>query len=96
MRFAAASTLLFATLALASPAPVAQPEPEVAQPMSVEARNADFIKMVHLEARKKKKPKSGSGNNGNNTSAAVTLTPSRMLQAGALGFGVIEVVRLWG
>jgi len=99
MRIAAASTLLFATLALASPAPVAQPEPGVAQHMSFEARNAEIIKLVHLEARKKKKLSkiaSHSNSNSTDTSPAVMLTPSRVLQAGVLGFGVIEVFRLWG
>ncbi|KAH9861798.1 hypothetical protein J1614_011551 [Plenodomus biglobosus] len=98
MRFAAATTLLFATLALASPAPIAQPEAEVAQPLDVIARDAAFIESIQLKARASK-PKSGSGSSGGsdtNTSAAITLTPNRVLQAGALGLGVIEMVRLWG
>ncbi|KAF2260787.1 hypothetical protein CC78DRAFT_385501 [Lojkania enalia] len=44
----------------------------------------------------KKKPKTSSSGDGNDTDAAVTLTASRALQLGALGLGVVEVVRLWG
>tara|TARA_R110002003_G_scaffold104_27_gene8424 strand:+ start:1890 stop:2168 length:279 start_codon:yes stop_codon:yes gene_type:complete len=92
MKFAAASTLLFATLALASPAPVAQPDAAVApvaQPQLVER-----APLPVLEARKKSKPKGGS--NSNSTGAATTMTPSRALQLGAVGLGVMEVARLWG
>jgi hypothetical protein len=92
MKFAAASTLLFATLALASPAPAAQPDTAVApvaQPQLVER-----APLPVLEARKKSKPKGGS--NSNSTGAATTMTPSRALQLGAVGLGVMEVARLWG
>ncbi|KAH8724430.1 hypothetical protein GQ44DRAFT_618199 [Phaeosphaeriaceae sp. PMI808] len=91
MRFAAVSALLFATLALANPAPVAQPNADVAaipQPLELEAR--DPAPAV-LEARKKK-PKGGSSGN---SSAADTVLPSRALQAAALSLGVMELVRLW-
>jgi hypothetical protein len=107
MKVAAATSLLLATLALASPAPVAQPgAAAVAAPEPVlfksaqefrnalTERNADAMPNIHLDARAKK-PKGGSGNS-NDTSAAITMTPSRVLQAGALGLGVMEVVRLWG
>jgi hypothetical protein len=104
MKFAAL-TLLLATLALANPAPiaeplaVAQPEAVVAQPEfealalrvaepEVDASKAD----IQLEARKSK-PK---GSSGNSTNAAIALTPSRALELGALGLGVLEIVRLWG
>jgi hypothetical protein len=92
MKFAAASILLFATLALASPAPAAQPDAAVApvaQPQLVER-----APLPVLEARKKSKPKGGS--NSNSTGAATTMTPSRALQLGAVGLGVMEVARLWG
>ncbi|KAL6707605.1 hypothetical protein ACN47E_003955 [Coniothyrium glycines] len=106
MRFAAAASLLFASLALASPAPVAQPDAAaVAAPAPVlfesgEAfchalteRNADAMpNTVHLEARKKKPSGGGSTNS---TGAAMVITPSRVLQVGAVGLGVIEVWRLW-
>ncbi|KAH7081631.1 hypothetical protein BKA63DRAFT_504206 [Paraphoma chrysanthemicola] len=89
MKFAAATTALFATLALASPAPAAQPDAAVAvaEPLLVERAPHPV-----LEARKKSKPKGGSGND---TSAAVALSPSLALQLGAVGLGVMEVVRLW-
>jgi hypothetical protein len=88
MKFAAASTLIFATLALASPAPAAQPNAAaVAQPLAIAPRSPAPI----LEARKK--PKGGSS--GNSTGAADIISPSRALQLGALGLGVVQVVRLW-
>jgi hypothetical protein len=92
MKFAAATTILFATLALASPAPAAQPA-AVAQPVAVAPREAAPAPV--LEARVPKK-KGGSGSSGNNTSAASDMmTPSRVLQLGALGLGAMQVVRLW-
>lgn len=97
MKIAAATTLLFAALALANPAPLAQPEAEaapVAQPL-VETRDAEVLHNIQLDARAKK-PKTGSGSGGNDTGAADMITPSRALQLGALGLGVMEVVRLWG
>jgi hypothetical protein len=95
MKVAAATSLLFATLALASPAPIAQPEANaasVAQPIAVEARNAAPV----LVERAPKKPKTPSSGNNTDTGAADMITPSRALQLGALGLGVMEVVRLWG
>lgn len=94
MKFAAFSTLLFATLTLASPA--AQPHPgpaaaAVAQPFEIAARDPAPV----LEARKKK-PSGGKGNDGNSTSAATDmLAPSRALQLGALGLGVMQITKLW-
>jgi hypothetical protein len=89
MKFAAVSTLLFATLALASPAPAAQPNAAaIAQSLEVLPRDAAHV----LEARKKK-PKGSSGNSTNSTATA--MTPSRALQLGALSLGVMEIVRLW-
>lgn len=95
MKFAAATTLLFATLALAGPAPAAQPAaaavPALAPaPEPVEARDAILI----TRDPKKSKPKSSSGNSTNN--AVGMLAPSRALELGVLGLGVLEVVRLWG
>lgn len=97
MKFAAATTLFFATLALASPAPAAQPDASVAQPIAVAAREAAPAPVEILEQRTPKKPKGGSGGNNNtNTSAAADMmTPSRALQLGALGLGAMQVVRLW-
>lgn len=95
MKVAAATTLLFATLALASPAPVARPEANVAvvaQPIAVEARDPAPM----LVERSPKKPKTPSNGNNTNSSAADMMSPSRALQLGALGLGVMEVARLWG
>jgi len=93
MKFAAVSTLLFATLALASPA--AQPQPEaaatVAQPLEIAARDPAPV----LEARKKKPSGSSGNNNTNSTGAADMLAPSRALQLGALGLGVMQITKLW-
>lgn len=102
MRFAAATTLLFATLALANPAPLAHPEADGSHLIetrsqlhnALAARDAEALHHIQLDARAKKpKPKTGSGND---TGAADMMSPSRALQLGALGLGVIEVVRLWG
>lgn len=100
-------TLLFASLAFANPAPAAQPaaaavpapvaQPE-AQPVPLnEALIARIAEPApEVVARAGKKPKSSSNNGNSTTDAAGMLTPSRALQLGALGVGVIEVVRLWG
>ena len=108
MKFTAATTLLFATLALASPAPVANPD-AVAEPVTIEtreqfrhalsARDVLTAPEVQLEERASsggKGGKGGKGSGGNSSSAASDmLSPSRVLQAAALGLGVVEVVRLW-
>ncbi|KAH7119074.1 hypothetical protein B0J11DRAFT_509164 [Dendryphion nanum] len=117
MKVAAVSTLLFATLVLASPAPapiakpdaVAAPAP-VAEPKFLEVDSAvaareaapepDFETLaagLQLDSRAPKKGKGSKGSSGgNDSSSAVTLSASRILELGALGLGVIEVVRLWG
>jgi hypothetical protein len=93
MKVATAISFIFTTLALASPAPAAQPNAAaVAQPLEVEPRAPE---PVLLEARKKPKGGSSSGNNSNSTGAADMISPSRALQLGALGLGVMEVVKLW-
>ncbi|KAF1963718.1 hypothetical protein CC80DRAFT_487048 [Byssothecium circinans] len=94
MKFAAATTLLFATLALANPAPVAQPEAEAIVPSlasEVDARAAG----LRLEERKSKPKAPKNSNNSNDTSAAGTFLPNRALELGAIGLGVVEIVRLW-
>jgi hypothetical protein len=91
MRLTAVTTILFATIALANP--VAQPTAALS-PASL-APEIDARAASMLEERKTKKPKS-SGNKSNDTEAAGSLlAPSRVLELGALGLGVIEVVRLW-
>ena len=109
MKVAATTTLLFATLALANPAPVAQPDTAaapLAAPLietreqfrnALAARDAEAISKIQLEARKKK-PKPSNNKNKTNTSSAASdlMGPSRALQLSAMGLGVMEVVRLWG
>lgn len=109
MKLAAVTTLLFATLALATPAAKPQPNAEDSSTVLFEsreefhnalaARDAAGAQNIRLDARdpEPKKPKGGSnGNKTNTTNAAdMTITPSRALQLGALGLGVMEVVRLW-
>jgi hypothetical protein len=97
MKFAAASTLFFATLALASPAPAAQPNAAaVAQPEAVALPHEFVARNLPILESRAKKPKGGSsGNNSNDTGAAVAISPSRALQLGALSLGVYEIVRLW-
>lgn len=109
MKVAAVSTLLFATLALATPAPVAQPAAEaapapVAQPL-VDARaqlhqalgardaEAEALEHIQLEARKKK-PKTPKGSS-NNSNAADAVSASRYLQIGAVSLGLFEIARQW-
>lgn len=110
MKFAAV-TLFLAALALANPAPVAEPE-AVAEPVQIDSRAAlDEVLAarvaspqldardagLRLAPREPKKSKTKTGGGGNDTEdAAISLTPSRALQLGALGLGVMEVVRLWG
>jgi hypothetical protein len=101
MKFFAAS-LLLATVALATPAPAPEAVPEaasIAEPAPAPALYARHAGII-LDSRASKKPKGGGGNNNENTTdsdnAAYTLTPSRVLQLGAVGVGVMEVVRLWG
>jgi hypothetical protein len=92
--------------AAAAPAPVAAPvqidtraaldevlAARAASPQ-LDARSAG-LKLAAREP-KKSKPKTSSGNGNDTEDAAVSLTPSRALQLGALGLGVMEVVRLWG
>jgi hypothetical protein len=96
MKVAAATSLLFATLALASPAPVAQPDANAAAVVAALPHEFVARNMPVLEERAKK-PKGGSGNNNdsNSTGAADMISPSRALQLGALSLGVMEIVRLW-
>ena len=104
MKFAAATTLLFASLALASPAPVAQPEPAaVAQPLvesrnqilhTIAARDAEAEAIEHIQARAKaSKPKVPKGGNSNDTNAADSLSGSKYLQYGAVTLGLFEIAR---
>jgi hypothetical protein len=103
MRFSTLTLGLLATststLALANPAPAnvaalaareAQPAHALGHAPEIDARAAGLV----LETRKSKTPNTGSKNNTDN--AAGVITPSRALELGALGLGVLEVVRLWG
>lgn len=99
MKVAAATTLLFSALALASPAPA--PAPDAVPATLSEFRDALAVRDANLAARvaapqldaRASKPKGGSS--GNATSAAVSITPSGTLQLAVLGFGIMEVLRLW-
>jgi hypothetical protein len=103
MKASTTLSLLFATLALANPAAVGNPRipgslarPEVREaapaPADIVARTAGIV----LDSRSPKKGSSSSGSsNKTEDSAAETVTVSRGLQLGALGLGVLEVVRLW-
>jgi hypothetical protein len=102
MKITAATTaLLFTTLALATPAPAAQPAAPGTVAQFHDALAArDTAPIPNLAARaaaapldtRAKKPKGGSSNT---TNAAESVTPSRTLQIAVLGLGVMEVVRLW-
>ncbi|KAF2272162.1 uncharacterized protein EI97DRAFT_437153 [Westerdykella ornata] len=97
-----AITLVLATLALASPAPIAEPEaaPAAAPVAQPEAQRITPEAAIVLEPRvpKKKKGHGGGSEEGNGTdsSAASMFSASRAVQLGAVGLGVVEVVRLWG
>ena len=110
MKFTAATTILFAALALASPAPDAKPD-AVAEHITIEsraqfrnalsARNVLTVPDIQLEERASssggKSGKGGKGGSGNSSSAASDmLSPDRVLQVAALGLSFAEVVRLWG
>ena len=96
MKFAATTaTLLFATFSLATPAPAAGPlVPDTAN----EFRHALFGRAAaaipHLDTRKVK-GSSGKGGGNTTSSAAVAVSPSNAVMIGALGLGVMEIVRLW-
>lgn len=93
MKFVAASTIVCATLALATPAPVGGP----AAPESIsEFRHALLSRTAELPQldTRASKPKGSKGGSGN-TSAAVSVSPSSVLVMGALGLGIMEVVQLW-
>ena len=107
MKFSAVTTILFTTLAIASPAPapIAQPEAAAvvdspntvreAAPVPEGILTADIIE-IEARAPKKGSGSKGGSSGGNNTNAAITITPSRALELAALSLGVMEVVRLWG
>jgi hypothetical protein len=108
MKFTATTSLLFAAVALANPAPLAKPD-AVAEPVTIEsraqfrdalsARNVLAVPDIQLEERASSGGKGGKGGGGssNSTSAASDmLSPNRVLQLSALGLGIMEVVNLWG
>ncbi|CAI6335398.1 unnamed protein product [Periconia digitata] len=101
-----APTLLFATLVLANPAPITNPEASQIQKADVPVLARDF------SAHEVRKVSSAAGaaagaagraggaaaNKANNTldNAAGAFLPNRALEWGVLGLGVVEIVRLWG
>ncbi|KNG46312.1 hypothetical protein TW65_86049 [Stemphylium lycopersici] len=102
MKLIASTTLLLAALALASPAPEANPHAVADRYSTVKARKAEAALDMYLSKRVTGGGKGGKGSGGggssNDTEGAASdlLSPSRALQIGALGLGVLEVVRLWG
>lgn len=93
MKFTAATTLLCATLALATPAPLAGPLVPETIPEFRHALTARAAAAVPDLDTRASKPKGSSS--GNTTSAATSMSPSSALLMGVLGLGVVEVVRLW-
>ncbi|KAJ4992284.1 hypothetical protein SVAN01_02303 [Stagonosporopsis vannaccii] len=96
MKFSLATTLTLSTLALATPAPHAGPLVPDTLP---EFRNALLSRVALpelVDRATSSKPKgSKGGSSGNTTSSAVSISPSGALMMGALGVGVVEVLRLW-
>ncbi|USP75185.1 hypothetical protein yc1106_02459 [Curvularia clavata] len=103
MKFGVLPVLLLAALVHANPAPASNSK-AIRGPNAVddvaECHDLFTTPDPHVIARalKKKKKKKGSGSSANLTDSAAVgfVTPSRALQASALGVGVIEIVRLWG
>ena len=93
MKFVAATTIICATLALATPASLAGPAVPESVPEFRRALLARAAELPQLDTRASK-PKGSKGGSGN-SSAAVSVSPSNVLMVGALGLGVVEVVRLW-
>lgn len=95
MKLSIATTLALTAFALATPAPHAGP---LVPDTISEFRNAMLSRaaLPELVDRASSKPKgSKSGGSSNTTSSAVSLSPSGALVIGALGVGVVEVLRLW-
>lgn len=90
MKLTLPATLLFTTLALATPAP----NPGAVVPETV----PDFRHALmgrHLDPRAVKPKGSSSGGSSSNSSAAASVSTSGALMVGALGLGVMQVVQLW-
>lgn len=94
MKFIAATTIACATLALATPAPINGPAVPENVPEFHHALLSRDATLPQLDTRASK-PKGSKGGSGNSSSAAVAVSPSNVLVMGALGLGVMEVVRLW-
>lgn len=90
MKYAVATTLFLATLALANPEPAAQPYADA-------ALVDHHSEITARSAKTPRKIKGGKTNSGNTTtdSAAIAVTPSLVLQISALGLGITEVMMLW-
>lgn len=93
MRFFATTAIACASLALATPAPVGGPAVPESVPEFRHALLSRDATLPQLDTRASK-PKGSKGGSGN-SSAAVAVSPSNVLVMGALGLGVMEVVRLW-
>jgi hypothetical protein len=97
MKFAAATaTLLFASLSLATPAPVAGPlVPETVNEFRHALFGRDAAAIPHLDTRKAKSSSGKKGGGGAPASAAVAASPSNAIMISALGLGVMEIIGLW-
>lgn len=94
MRFLATTAIACAALVLAKPAPINGPAVPESVPNFRHALLSRDATLPQLDTRASK-PKGSKGGSGNSSSAAVAVSPSNMLVMGALGLGVMEVVRLW-
>lgn len=94
MKFIAATAIIFATLALATPAPVGGPAVPESAPEYRRALLSRDAALPQLDTRASK-PKGSKGGSSNTSSAAASRSSSNVLVMGALGLGVMEVVRLW-
>jgi hypothetical protein len=95
MRFIATTAIACATLALATPAPIgaaAVPESLPEFRHALLSRDATLSQLVTRASSSK--PKGSNGGSSSNSSAAVSVSQSNVLVMGALGLGVMEVVRL--
>lgn len=95
MKFIAQTTLFCATLALATPAPLAGPAvpktiAEFRQALTARAAAA----LPQLDERSSKPKGSSGGSSSSNSSVAISVSPSGALMVGALGLGILEVA-LW-
>lgn len=94
MKFIAQTILLCATLALATPAPLAGPAVPKTVPEFRQALTARAVAALPQLDVRASKPKVSTGGSNSNSSAAISVSPSGALMVGALGLGMLEIA-LW-